>query len=105
MNSIDLNYAALVACVLNYKMTRKKAFKMMGIDETRVTERIKNDTHAIKIGDKENIIKLYHNDNQTMKQIALIYNTSIPTVQRYMLKMDIKIKAKGRKKGITYITK
>lgn len=100
MEGIDLNFAALAACVLNIKLTRDKALKIMGASEKIATRDVIEDNFAIKDNERDKIEDLYLNDNLTMKEIGTMYNVSQATIGAFMIRHKIKTKGRGRREVV-----
>jgi DNA-directed RNA polymerase specialized sigma subunit len=100
MEGIDLNYAALAACVLNIKLTRTRALEIMGVAAECITKKMLADDFVIKKTEKENIYRLYNIENMTMKQIGEVYGVGQGTINKFMVKNAMTTRSRGVRKGV-----
>lgn len=97
MEGIDLNFAALVAVILNVNLSTNNALKIMGVSEEIITKKMKNDDFAIKKTEAKKIRRIY-SEGATTKQIGVMYKTSATVVSRFMRDNGIQARTRGKRK-------
>lgn len=97
MSDLDLNYAALIALIVNPKLNYESALNKMGIKikpnfniGTRVS------TQKIKDSDADKVRYLYKVEGLKIKEIAKLYDVSDMAVGNFMRKHHIETVSRKR---------
>ena len=97
IQGIDLNYAALIACVFNNKLSGDKAMRIMGVADERLSQRALKDDFAIKKCERENVRRMYQDEKLTVLQIGQAYGVSRSIIQGFMRRQGIETRSKWKK--------
>ena len=95
MGELDLNYAALYACVINNKLTADKAILKMGIELKREQSKVVKKCQKLSNSYDNEIADLYWKAKWTITKLGQEYGLSPSGMGEYMERNNIAKRKRG----------